>query len=206
MYQQMGFPGLTPGVKNLIFANVAVYIFQVLSRHALDIYFILWPSLVLKKFFIWQLVTYMFFHGGVGHIFFNMFALWMFGSVLERTWGTREFIKYYFLTGISAGIFITLFTSNPTLGASGAIYGILMAFALFFPEEYVYLYFLFPIKMKYLAVIIGALEFLSLYSNDGIAHTAHLGGMIVGYFYLRHRYRYLGIGRNFFRNFFRKKY
>jgi len=150
----------------------------------------------------------MFLHGGFGHIFFNMFALWMFGMELERTWGTREFIKYYFLTGIAAGVSSLLWnwgSPYPTIGASGAVYGILAAYALFFPDRYVYLYFLFPIKMKYLALILGGIEFLSMYQNDGIAHIAHLGGMVVGYFYLRHRYKHWGVGQDFFKNFFRKK-
>ncbi len=138
-----------------------------------------------------------------------MFALWMFGVELERTWGTREFVKFYFLTGIAAGISTALFNWGsivPTIGASGAIYGILAAYALFFPDRYVYLYFLFPIKMKYLALILGGLEFLSAYSQDGIAHVAHLGGMVVGFFYLRYKYRHWGVGQDFFKNFFKKKY
>ncbi|MEJ2635143.1 MAG: rhomboid family intramembrane serine protease [Calditrichia bacterium] len=174
MYYQMGFGMMTPGVKNLLFANIAVFLVQMLAPGLVPIYYFgLVPVLVIKKLFIWQLVTYMFLHGGFGHIFFNMFALWMFGVELERTWGTREFLKFYFLTGIAAGISMVVFNWGsmvPTIGASGAIYGILAAYALFFPDRYVYLYFLFPIKMKYLALILGGLEFLSSYSQDGIAH------------------------------------
>lgn len=206
MYRQPGYGMLTPGVKNLLLANVTVFIGQILAPAIFESrLFILDPELVFKSGFIWQLVTYMFLHGGFGHIFFNMFALWMFGVELERTWGTREFVKFYFMTGIGAGVFIALFTSYPTIGASGAIYGILAAFALFFPDRYVYLYFLFPIKMKYLALFLGILEFLSSYrAADGIAHVAHLGGMIIGFIYLRYRYRHWGIGQNFFKNLFRK--
>ncbi len=206
MYRQSSSSMMTPGVKNLLLANIAVFIVQILAPSLIENkYFILVPQLVFKKLYLWQLVTYMFLHGGLGHIFFNMFALWMFGIELERTWGTKEFLKYYFLTGIGAGIFIALFSSYPTIGASGAVYGVLAAFALFFPDRYVYLYFLFPIKMKYLALGLGLLEFLSSYrAADGIAHVAHLGGMIIGFFYLRYKYRHWGIGQNFFKNLFRR--
>lgn len=166
------------------------------------------PALVLGKLFIWQLASYMFLHGGFWHIFFNMFVLWMFGTRLEGTWGTQEFVKYYFLTGVAAGIanvFWNFGSPIPTIGASGAIYGLLAAFALFYPEEPIYLYFLFPIKAKYFALILGAIEFLSAYGEDGIAHVAHLGGMVAGFFYIRYRYRHWGIGRNFFKDFFKKK-
>jgi membrane associated rhomboid family serine protease len=214
MSYQSGFGMMTPGVKNLLLANIAVFIAQFLSpqlNYVLVRYFGLVPFAVTHHLFIWQLVSYMFLHGGFGHIFFNMFALWMFGVELERTWGTKEFLKFYFLTGIAAGISTTIFSwgsTVPTIGASGAIYGILAAYALFFPDRYVYLYFLFPIKMKYLALILGVLEFVSAYShaNTGIAHMAHLGGMVVGFFYLRHKYRHWGVGQDFFKNFFKKKW
>ncbi len=209
MHYQMGFGGMTPGVKNLLMANITVFVVQLLAPGLVHpYYFGLVPALVIHKLFIWQLVTYMFLHGGFGHIFFNMFALWMFGVELERTWGTREFVKFYFLTGIAAAISTVVFnwgSMTPTIGASGAIYGILAAYALFFPDRYVYLYFLFPIKMKYLAIILGALEFLSSYNQDGIAHVAHLGGMVVGFIYLRYKYRHWGIGQDFFKNLFRKR-
>ena len=235
MYFESNFGFMTTGVKNLLFANVAVFLLQwlnpafmngifyqflpqdyihqfILLTHSspsgFDSFFGLVPFLSFDKIFLWQFVTYMFLHGGFGHIFFNMFALWMFGVELERTWGTKEFLKFYFLTGIAAGISTALFNWGaiiPTIGASGAIYGILAAYALFFPDRYVYLYLLFPIKMKYLALILGAIEFLSAYSQDGIAHVAHLGGMVVGFIYLRHKYRHWGVGQDFFKNFFKKK-
>lgn len=209
MYQSQRFGMMTPAVKNLILATVAVFLLQVLAPRLVSVYYFgLVPALVIGKLFVWQLVTYMFLHGSFGHIFFNMFALWMFGVELERTWGTREFVKFYFLTGVAAGISNVLWNWGdmiPTIGASGAVYGILAAYALFFPDRYVYLYFLFPIKMKYLALILGAFEFLSAYSQDGIAHVAHLGGMVVGFFYLRYKYPHWGIGRNLFGNWFKKK-
>ncbi len=213
MYYQSGFGMMTPGVKNLLLANVAVFILQMFAPtldRTLIQYFGLVPVLAFQHLFIWQFVTYMFLHGGLGHIFFNMFALWMFGVELERTWGTREFLKFYFLTGIAAGLSTALFSwgSNiPTIGASGAVYGILAAYALFFPDRYVYLYLLFPIKMKYLAIILGALEFIAArnQAQSGVAHVAHLGGMVVGYFYLRYKYRNWGIGKDFFKDLFRRK-
>ena len=212
MYYQSGFGMMTPAVKNLLFANIAVFLIQVLSpglNYELIGIFGLVPKYAFEKLFIWQFVTYMFFHGGFAHIFFNMFALWMFGVELERTWGTREFIRFYFLTGIAAGLSTAIFSwgsMTPTIGASGAIYGILAAYALFFPDRYVYLYLLFPIKMKYLAIILGVIEFISArHGGSGIAHTAHLGGMIVGFFYLRYKYRHWGIGQDFFKNLFRKR-
>lgn len=213
MYYESSFGRMSPGVKNLLFANIAVFLLQMLAPALNDIlvrFFGLVPRLAINHLFIWQFVSYMFLHGGFSHIFFNMFALWMFGVELERLWGTREFLKYYFLTGIFAGLSTAFFSWGsiiPTIGASGAIYGILAAYALFFPDRYVYMYFLFPIKMKYLALILGLLEFFAAYNQaqSGIAHAAHLGGMVVGFFYLRYKYRQYGIGQNFFKNIFRRR-
>ena len=147
------------------------------------------PILVWQKFFVWQLVSYMFLHGGLWHILFNMFALWMFGTELERIWGTRRFLKYYFFTGIGAGILTVLLTPNspiPTIGASGAIYGILLAYAYHFPQRRIFLYFLFPIPARVFVVIIGLLAFLnSMGPAGGIAHIAHLGGLVFGWIYLK---------------------
>ena len=211
MYYQANFQRMTPAVKNLLLANIAIFILQSLAGNDLNGMLIhvfgLVPKLAFENFFIWQFSTYMFLHGGLGHIFFNMFALWMFGVELENNWGTKEFLKFYFLTGIAAGLSTAIFSwgsTIPTIGASGAIYGILAAYALFFPDRYVYLYLLFPIKMTYLAVILGVIEFISArHGGSGIAHTAHLGGMIVGYIYLRYKYRHWGIGKDFFKNFFK---
>jgi len=200
---------MTPAVKNLILANVAVFVGQMLLPQFINAgTFGLVPQSVIKNFTIWQLVTYMFLHGDFWHIFFNMFVLWMFGIRLEGTWGTQEFLKYYFLTGVTAGVANVLWNFGspiPTIGASGAIYGLLAAFALFYPDEPIYLYFLFPIRAKYFALILGVIEFLSAYNHDGVAHIAHLGGMVAGFFYIKHRYRKWGIGRNFFKDFFKKK-
>lgn len=185
--------GITKAVKYLLLINVGVFFLEFLWRPELIHLFGLTPALV-KKGFIWQPFTYMFLHGGLFHILFNMFALWMFGCEIERTWGTREFVKYYFITGLGAGFFtfILSFNSNiPTIGASGAIFGILVAFALMFPDRLIYLYFLIPIKAKYLVAFFAVLEFMASfrYTSDGIGHFAHLGGMIVGYVYIKADFR-----------------
>jgi membrane associated rhomboid family serine protease len=232
MYGQSGFGTIPPAIRNLLLANIAVFLVQALIAPnlndaliwllpetyynsirngyvtAFDLVLGLVPYLVITKFFVWQVVSYMFLHGDFWHIFLNMFILWMFGSKLEYTWGTREFVRYYFLTGIIAGFSILLWnfgTLVPTIGASGAVFGILAAYALFFPDDYVYIYFLFPVRVKYFVVFVGVLEFMALPAQDNISHIGHLGGMIAGFFYMRHRYRHWGIGQNFFRDFFKKK-
>ena len=200
--------GLTKGVKWLLLVNGIVYLAQLFLGSKLLYIFGLTPALV-KEGYIWQLFTYMFLHGGLFHILFNMFALYIFGGDIERAWGTKEFIKYYFITGIGAGVasFLLSFNSTTTtIGASGAIFGLLVAFALMFPDRIIYLYFLFPIKAKYMALLFGGIELLASfrYTGDGIGHFAHLGGMVVGYLYLKADwriksfFRYLGdIGHNF---------
>jgi membrane associated rhomboid family serine protease len=185
--------GITKAVKYLLLANVAVFALMLLWRSELIHLLGLTPALV-KKGMVWQLVTYMFLHGGVFHILFNMFALWMFGCDIERAWGTREFVKYYFITGVGAGIFTLILSFNsqiPTIGASGAVFGILVAFALMFPNRPIYVYFLFPVKAKYLVIFFAAIEFLASFrhTSDGIGHFAHLGGMVIGYLYIKSDFR-----------------
>lgn len=177
-------------MRNLIIANVAIFIVEFVAGPRFINFFGLVPRAVLQNFAFWQPVTYMFLHGSIWHILFNMYALWMFGTEIERTWGSREFLKYYFVTGIGAGI-LTVFSSPsspiPTIGASGAIFGLLLAYGLLFPERYVLLNFFFPIKAKYLVLIFGLFELIVSfrYTSDGIAHFAHLGGMLVGLVYLK---------------------
>ncbi len=189
--------GITKGVTYLLLINVGVFILEYIWGPELINIFGLTPVLV-RKGFIWQLATYMFLHGGLFHILFNMFALWMFGSEIERTWGTKEFVKYYFLTGIGAGLFTFLLSFNsyiPTIGASGAIFGILVAFAIMFPNRLIYLYFIFPVKAKYLVVCFVVIEFLASFqhTSDGIGHFAHLGGMVIGYLYIKSDWRMLSL-------------
>ena len=181
--------GITKAVKYLLLANVGIFVLEFLWGSELIYLFGLTPVLV-KKGFIWQPVTYMFLHGGLFHILINMFVLWMFGCEIERTWGTKEFVKYYFITGVGAGLFTFVLSFNshiPTIGASGAIFGILVAFALMFPNRLIYLYFIFPVKAKYLVIFFAVIEFLASFkhTSDGIGHFAHLGGMVIGYLYIK---------------------
>lgn len=183
---------LSPSVKLLLIANTVSFLLGIIVGRPFIYAFGLIPESVLSKFYIWQLVTYLFLHGGFLHLFLNMFALWMFGSELEWTWGSRFFLKFYFVAGVGAGIF-TVFLSKmptiPTIGASGAIFAILMAFALTFPNRLIFLYFLFPIKAKYFMLIFFVIEFWAsaMHVQDGIGHVTHLGGMLIAYFYLKRK-------------------
>lgn len=194
---QISFGGpLTRAVKIIIISCVAVFLYQFISqiitgRSEINLIFGLIPVLVWRKFFIWQLFTYAFLHGGIFHLIFNMFALWMFGCELERHWGTRVFVKYALVTAIGAGISTVIIFPNlsiPTIGASGLVYGMLLAYGLFFPNRIIYLYLLFPIKAKYFVLIFGAIELYASWSgsSDNIAHIAHVGGMLFGFVYIRY--------------------
>jgi membrane associated rhomboid family serine protease len=148
------------------------------------------PEMIWEQFYIWQLFTYQFFHGGLLHILFNMLALWMFGGTLEQRWGSEFFLKYYFVCAVGGGILNTLLLPHqfvPSIGASAGIYGLLLAFALIYPNQVIYFYFLFPMKMKHFVWIIGGIALYSAVASGqgGIAHLAHLGGMLFGYLYLR---------------------
>ena len=179
---------LTPAVKYLLISNVLIYVLQQLYE-PITTWFWLDPSQVLGSFYVWQLVTYMFLHGGLFHLLINMLILFMFGGEMERLWGTPFFLRYYFITGIGAGLF-ALAAGYPVVGASGAIYGLLVAFAMYFPNRVVYMnvffIFFFPIQAKYFVIIMGLVSFLSsLGGGSGTSHLAHLGGLVVGYLYLR---------------------
>lgn len=191
-YSPRSFRLLPTGVKHLLIINVlfflAMLVFRSFSDPTMlgyyDRYLALYP-IGSGYFRPWQLITYMFVHANFDHIFFNMFALWMFGYVLENYWGTLRFVIYYMLCGIGAGI-TCLLIGLPTVGASGAVYGILLAFGMMFPNEYIYLYFLVPIKAKWFVIIFGAIELFDGFfrTADGIAHFAHLGGMLTGFIIL----------------------
>lgn len=184
-------PTMTPMVKYLVIACAGAFLLQSLgdSRAMVQI-FGLTPAAVLSKLFVWQIVTYLFLHGGFGHLFWNMIPLWMFGSELERYWGGKEFLRFFLITGMGAGLLsiaVQPFSPVPTIGASGAVYGILMAYGLMFPERMIYLYFLFPVKVKYFVTFLGVVTFYSALSSPGgpIAHMAHLGGMVFGFLYMK---------------------
>lgn len=225
--------------RSLLIANVVVFLATMLLSYVgldlnrvLGLHFILAPN-----FQAYQLLTYMFAHGGWSHIFFNMFALWMFGGIVERTWGPRKFLFYYMVCGIGAGLFqelaqlgefyyiasnnlanfnisqtmlvaeanASMLNSWTTVGASGAIYGILLAFGMLYPEERMFPLPV-PIKAKWFVVGYAAIELFMAFStaNDGVAHIAHLGGMVFGFFLIRYwrRHPSIGYGRRGGQQFF----
>jgi len=210
-YRPTGFGGFSffpPVIKNLLIINVAVFFVQILGgqiavgnglsvENIIIKYFALIPidglgnEFIQWSFYPWQLITYQFLHGGFGHVFFNMFALWMFGMEIENSWGSKKFLYYYLLSGVGAGL-CHLFLSPllgggnaPTIGASGAVYGIMIAFALMFPNRYIFLYFFIPVKAKYLITFLIVMEFMFIDSaNSSVAHLAHLGGALTGFIFI----------------------
>jgi membrane associated rhomboid family serine protease len=190
-------PGpITPGVKWLIIASIVVFVFQQIYRPLTDV-FGLSPQSVVERLWIWQPFSYLFLHHPdyIFHILFNMLILWMFGVTLERMWGTVFFLKYYLITGVGAGLTVMAVGLLPfeattptyyavTIGASGAIYGLLLAFALYFPDRPILMFFLFPVPAKYFVMILGAIALLSG-PGGRVSNAAHLGGLVVGYLYLK---------------------
>lgn len=190
------------GLKWLLIVNIGIFVLNYLLQ-ASNIFFFqifaLTPQLVVQNFAIWQLVTYMFLHAGIGHILWNMLGLWMFGAEIERMWGTAKFLRFYFICGVAAGVTVIaaayLFggTGVPTVGSSGAIYAILAAYAILFPDRTILFGFLIPMKSKYFVLIIGAIVFLQSYTAaiggqaGGVSVIAHLGGLAAGYLLLRGR-------------------
>jgi membrane associated rhomboid family serine protease len=187
-----------PGVKWLLISNTLVFLFtslapQALRPHIAVLY--LTPDTVVHNFTFWQLFTYLFLHLGPWHLIVNMLVLWMFGVQLERDWGTRRFLKYYFVCGIGAGVCDVLMHAalgnwgTRTAGASGAIFGLLLAFGVLYPNQTILMEFLFPIKAKYFVMIYAAVELWSCLAvdNSGVSSIAHLGGMAVGFIYLKSR-------------------
>jgi len=229
-YSPQKFSILPVVVKNLLIINALFFLATIAFNNFLGIDLRNYLGLHYFQsdlFYPHQLLTYMFMHGDIGHIVFNMFALWMFGSTIENYWGSKRFLIYYLLTGIGAGLTqevvcairinevisqmtpetielikeqglsllqeqknytnsimrnYNLLLNSVTVGASGSVYGLLLAFGMMFPNSRIYVYFLFPIKAKWFVVLFGALELYLGFSgtNDGVAHFAHLGGMIFG--------------------------
>jgi membrane associated rhomboid family serine protease len=193
---------MTPAVRGLLVANVAAYILSLIYPHITN-WCGLIPQEVIQRGFVWQLATYMFLHASVTHILFNMLVLWMFGVTLEREWrgrmrdGTAYFLKFYFVTGIGAGAISVLLSLLPIaplqatyteniIGASGALYGLMLAYAIYYPDQPILMMLIFPVPAKYFVAILGAIAFLmSMQMSGGVAATAHLGGLLVGYLYLR---------------------
>ena len=185
---------LPPAVKGLLIANGIIFLLQeLLGVNSMFNLLGLTPTMFWKGY-LWQPFTYMFLHGSFSHLLFNMLALWIFGSSLESVWGMRRFLRYYFLTGVGAALSNCLLTPGADVsivGASGAIYGLLAAYGLLFPNSILYISFLFPIRAKYLVLIFGIFEFITSISmmqgaNSGVAHLVHLGGMVIGVIYLKH--------------------
>jgi membrane associated rhomboid family serine protease len=214
-------PGpISTALKALIGVNVAIFVAQ-LAFPIVTVVFGLHPAWIVParstfppehSFWVWQVATYMFLHGGIFHIVFNMLALWMFGAELERMWGTRYFLKFYLVTGIGAGLLTVVFSLLPfgfarqlqyanVIGASGAIYGLLLAYAMYFPNRPIYMYFVFPIPAKIFVAIMGGIAFISSLSDaGGVANATHLGGLLIAYLFLKSarmdplselKYRYL---------------
>jgi len=190
-------PGpISTAIKTIIGVNVAMFLITTaLPQLRIDLGLV--PMWVVNELRVWQLVTYMFIHAGVFHILFNMLMLWFMGAELERLWGTRFFVKFYFVSGIGAGVLTVLLSLLPygplaqlytsdIVGASGAVYGLLLAYGLYFPDRPIYMYFVFPIPAKVFVAIMGAIAFFSsLSETGGTANATHLGGLIVGYLYLK---------------------
>ncbi len=192
-----GFSYFPPVLKALLISNAAVFLgMGFISAFRIGDFpvgaliqqeFSLWP--LNDGFWPWQLFTYMFMHASFSHLFFNMIALWMFGMELENSLGSKKFLTFYLLCGLGGGLLhllaAPLFSvAGPTVGASGAVYGVLLAFGLLFPERLIMIYFFVPIKAKYFVLLYMVIEFLSVGSLDGIAHLTHIGGAVVGFVFL----------------------
>jgi membrane associated rhomboid family serine protease len=216
---------MTPGVKWLMILNGGIFLIQqiagLVAPNMLEAVFGVSHDGFIGSFMIWQPFTYMFLHGGWMHIFFNLLALWMFAGELELVWGRTKFIRYYMLSGLGAGLFIAFMnyiaflkygSSAVTIGASGAIYAILLAYAVLWPNREVLLYFLIPVKIKYLVIAFGLMEFFgTLSSSSGtggnISHIGHLGGIISGFILIKLMRRPAVSGQNkisFFENLNKK--
>jgi membrane associated rhomboid family serine protease len=210
-------PGpITPTVRALLYANVIVYLVSLFYTRLID-WFGLVPENVVRDHWLWQLVTYMFLHARTPtHVLFNMLILWMFGVELERMWrakyGPTYFAKFYFVTGIGAGVISVLVALLPfqatqatygsvIIGASGALYGLLFAYAYYYPERPILMFLLFPVPARIFVAILGGIAFVEAVEvNGGVAAITHLAGMLVGYLYLQggrggwtaeFKYRYL---------------
>ena len=186
----------TDAIKILISVNFGIFLLQTIARTE-GLFFPLFglvPKLVWSEFMLWQPFTYLFFHGGIWHVLINMFVLWMFGSELERLWGKEHFLKFYFVTGVGAGLVTMIFGLNsmtPIVGASGAVYGVLLAYGLTYPNRTVYLYGIIPIKSLWFVIGIGVIAFMSSFDNvSQISHLTHLSGMMIGYLMLKRPVRF----------------
>jgi membrane associated rhomboid family serine protease len=189
-HEPISFRRMPPVLRALIVANVCVFGLSYIVGDRFYDLFGLVSDHVLRDRWLWQPFSYLFVHGGLTHLLLNLFALWMFGLPVCDQWGESEFLKYYFLCGLGAAaaqLALAPHSGSPIIGASGSIYGLLVAFAMLYPDAVVYLYFLIPVKAAHMAILFGAIEFFSAASSgsSGIARFAHLGGMATGYLYIR---------------------
>ena len=182
---------LPPATQALLLANVAIFFLGELLGPGLLSAFALWP--VGAGFWPWQVVSYAFLHGSFNHLFFNMLGLWMFGGELEQVWGQKRFVQFYFASVVAAALTQLLVNAllgsmAPTIGASGGLFGLLLAFAMIFPNRIILLFFVIPMKAKYLVALYGLIELYqgAYVLNSGVAHFAHLGGMLGGLLTLRY--------------------
>ena len=193
-FAQYGAPlGMGPAVFLLLVANVGIFLLQFLlliltGRDAIGPWGAFVPYFAFEKLQIWRLVTYMFLHGDLWHLFFNMLGLWLFGSRIEQLWGTRAFTWYYFASGIGGGLLYGVFSLAgmdalaPMVGASAAVYGILLAFGLAFPNATIFVFFI-PMPARFAVIVFGVMALLG-FGGANVAHMAHLGGMLTGFIFL----------------------
>jgi len=185
-------PPLPPITQALLLLNVGLYCLDYITGRMLTQWFALFP--LGHGFLPWQVVSYAFLHGTVWHLFFNMLGLWMFGAELERLWGPKRFLQFYFASVLTAAATQLLFAAlsgarYPTVGASGGLFGLLLAFGMMFPNRIIMpLFPPIPMKAKVFVAVFGGLEVLLAYlnTNDGVAHLAHLGGMLGGFLMIRY--------------------
>lgn len=200
MQYQFGPGGITPAVKAILIACTVVFLISLVSQEAVLTWLGLIPVAVVHELRIWQPVTYIFVHAGVMHLAFNMLIVWMFGVELERLWGTRTFTKFFFICGVTAGLATLAIALLPidapwrertylgvTVGASGAIYGLLYAWARAFPYRTVLMFLIFPMQARWFVAILIAIDFAIAAQtrlSSGTAHLAHFSGLLAAYVYL----------------------
>jgi len=180
---------LTPWVRRLLIANVAVFIVTRVNLGFFTDWFAFSPSEVLTR--PWGAVTYMFLHGDVWHLLVNMLVLFFFGPPLESRWGSREFVRYYFICGLGGVALSFLFVSYGIVGSSAAMYGLMLAFAMGWPDAPIYIWGIFPVKAKWLVGFLFVVSLMSAFggAGGGVAHIAHLGGIVTGFLYLKRDWR-----------------
>jgi membrane associated rhomboid family serine protease len=206
-----GFQFFPPVIKGLLITNSAIFIlmwfFSAFHFNGVSLHMVLTTVFGLmpfgEGFYPWQLITYQFLHADFWHLFFNMvFGLWMFGMEVEHIWGSKKFLIYYLSCGVVAGLSQLILSPifepalGPTIGASGAIYGVMIAFAAMFPDRYIFLYFLIPVKVKYFVIILIVFGVMSVGGQGNVANLAHLGGAVAGYLYILYDRRQLKRGKN----------